>query len=122
MVDSLVRSNLEFYDIVRLDHFAADLTGLPAEETTARNGRWITCPGLDYLKRRKACLKPNWWPKISAITEVNKLRTITGLPGMAVLPFAFSHGADNAYLPHNLEANCVAYSGTRQRYSVGWYR
>jgi 4-alpha-glucanotransferase len=55
--------------------------------------------------------------------EVNELRAITGLPGMAVLQFAFGGDADNAYLPHNYTPNCVAYSGTHDNdTSMGWYQ
>ena len=42
---------------------------------------------------------------------------------MAVMQFAFGSDADNAYLPHNLKANCVAYSGTHDNdTSTGWYQ
>ena len=42
---------------------------------------------------------------------------------MAVMQFAFGSEADNAYLPHNLEANCVADSGTHDNNtSIGWYQ
>jgi 4-alpha-glucanotransferase len=44
--------------------------------------------------------------------EVNRLRERYGLPGMAVLQFAFDGGADNPYLPHNLNSNTVVYTGT----------
>jgi 4-alpha-glucanotransferase len=55
--------------------------------------------------------------------EVNELRTATGLPGMAVLQFAFGSDAGNAYLPHNYSRNTVAYSGTHDNdTSLGWYR
>ena len=99
---------------------------MPATETTARNGRWIDCPGLELFRAiRKACPKAKLVAEdLGEITEeVNKLRTITGLPGMAVMQFAFGSEADNAYLPHNLEANCVAYSGTHDNNtSIGWYQ
>jgi 4-alpha-glucanotransferase len=50
------------------------------------------------------------------------LRAATGLPGMAVLQFAFGGGSDNAYLPHNLEPNSVIYPGTHDNdTSLGWY-
>ncbi len=39
--------------------------------------------------------------------DVVALREATGLPGMAVLQFAFGGGADNLYLPHNHRANSV---------------
>ena len=123
-----IRSNLEFYDIVRLDHFRGfeSYWSVPATETTARHGRWIACPGLELFKAlRKACPKAKLVAEdLGEITEeVNKLRTITGMPGMAVMQFAFGNEADNAYLPHNFEANCVAYSGTHDNdTSIGWYQ
>ena len=50
------------------------------------------------------------------------LREATGLPGMAVLQFAFGGGSDNFYLPHNLRANCVVYPGTHDNdTTLGWY-
>ena len=123
-----IKSNLEFYDIVRLDHFRGfeSYWSVPATETTARHGRWIACPGLELFKAlRKACPKAKLVAEdLGEITEeVNKLRTITGLPGMAVMQFAFGSEADNAYLPHNFDANCVAYSGTHDNdTSIGWYQ
>ena len=50
------------------------------------------------------------------------MREATGLPGMAVLQFAFGGGADNFYLPHNHRANCVVYPGTHDNdTTIGWY-
>ena len=123
-----IKSNLEFYDIVRLDHFRGfeSYWSVPAIETTARNGTWIPCPGLELFKALRRAL-----PKAKLVAEdlgeiteeVDKLRAITGLPGMAVLQFAFGSEADNAYLPHNLKPNCVAYSGTHDNdTSIGWYQ
>ncbi len=41
---------------------------------------------------------------------------------MAVLQFAFGGGSDNLYLPHNLRANTVVYSGTHDNDTTrGWY-
>lgn len=122
-----VRSNLEFYDIVRLDHFRGfeSYWSVPASETTARNGKWIPCPGLKLFKAiRKACPEAKLVAEdLGVITdEVNELREATGLPGMAVLQFAFGGEADNAYLPHNYDRNCVVYSGTHDNdTTIGWY-
>ena len=50
------------------------------------------------------------------------LREATGLPGMAVLQFAYGGGADNLYLPHNHRANSVVYPGTHDNDTTrGWY-
>jgi 4-alpha-glucanotransferase len=54
--------------------------------------------------------------------ETIALRLATGLPGMAVLQFAFGGGSDNLYLPHNLRPNCVLYPGTHDNDTTrGWY-
>jgi 4-alpha-glucanotransferase len=55
--------------------------------------------------------------------ETTALREATGLPGMAVLQFAFGADAANPYLPHNLRANCVIYPGTHDNdTALGWYQ
>ncbi|MEM7790982.1 MAG: 4-alpha-glucanotransferase, partial [Verrucomicrobiota bacterium] len=46
----------------------------------------------------------------------------TGLPGMAVLQFAFGGSEKNAYLPHNHKPNSVVYPGTHDNTtSKAWY-
>jgi len=123
-----IKANLEFYDIVRLDHFRGfeSYWSVPAKETTARNGKWIQCPGLElFTAIQVACPDAKLVAEdLGVITdEVNELRAATGLPGMAVLQFAFDGEADNAYLPHNYSRNTVAYSGTHDNdTSLGWYR
>jgi 4-alpha-glucanotransferase len=55
-------------------------------------------------------------------TSVNALLAATGLPGMAVLQFAFGDKSDNFYLPHNHRANSVVYPGTHDNDTTrGWY-
>ena len=123
-----IKSNLEFYDIVRLDHFRGfeSYWAVPAGEKTARNGKWTPCPGLQlFAAIRAACPEAKLVAEdLGIITEeVNALRHATGLPGMAVLQFAFGGEADNAYLPHNYDRNCVAYSGTHDNdTTIGWYQ
>ncbi len=123
-----IQSNLEFYDIVRLDHFRGfqSYWSVPASESTAINGEWMPCPGLELFEAiRKACPEAKLVAEdLGVITdEVNALRDTTGLPGMAVLQFAFGGESDNAYLPHNFRRNCVVYSGTHDNdTTIGWYQ
>jgi 4-alpha-glucanotransferase len=50
------------------------------------------------------------------------LRDQFGFPGMKVLLFAFGSGAENPYLPHNFDRNCVVYTGTHDNNTtVGWF-
>ncbi len=54
--------------------------------------------------------------------SVTALLAATGLPGMAVLQFAFGDKSDNFYLPHNHRANSVVYPGTHDNDTTrGWY-
>ncbi len=122
-----LRANFALCDVVRIDHFRGfeSYWSIPAGSTTARPGRWCTGPGLDFFRVVQAAL-----PGAKLIAEdlgtltpeVLALRDATGLPGMAVLQFAFGSGADNFYLPHNHRANTVVYPGTHDNDTTrGWY-
>jgi len=122
-----LRANFTLFDVVRIDHFRGfeSYWSIPAGSATARPGRWVPGPGLDFFRAVRAAL-----PGAKLIAEdlgvltpdVVALRDATGLPGMAVLQFAFGGGADNLYLPHNHRANCVVYPGTHDNdTTIGWY-
>lgn len=123
-----LQSNLEIFDILRLDHFRGfeSYWAIPAGETTARNGEWLPCPGLELFKAlKKACPEAKLVAEdLGVITEeVDTLCRQTGLPRMAVLQFAFGDGAENPFLPHNLKENCLLYPGTHDNEtSTGWYQ
>ncbi len=121
------KSSFQFYDIVRIDHFRGfeSYWSVQADAETATEGKWVKGPGLPFFKAIQKAL-PN--AKIIAedlghITpEVTQLLKDTGLPGMAVLQFAFGGGSGNFYLPHNLQSNSVIYSGTHDNdTTIGWY-
>ena len=124
---SRLRANFALCDIVRIDHFRGfeAYWSVPAGSTTARTGQWIPGPGLDFFRAVRRAL-----PDVKLIAEdlglltpaTIALREDTGLPGMAVLQFAFGGGADNLYLPHNQRANSVVYPGTHDNdTTLGWY-
>ncbi|GAB5560085.1 MAG: 4-alpha-glucanotransferase [Synoicihabitans sp.] len=123
-----LRANLALCDTVRIDHFRGFDTywSIPADADTAKTGTWEHGPGLALFESIKAAL-----PNCRLIAEdlgdlapsVIELRNATGLPGMAILQFAFGGDATNLYLPHNLIANSVVYPGTHDNdTSLGWYR
>lgn len=125
---SRLKTNLELCDILRIDHFRGFDTywSVPADAPTAKTGEWRQGPGLDFFRTIRKHL-----PKCRLIAEdlgelsasVVTLREATGLPGMAILQFAFGGDATNLYLPHNLAANSVIYPGTHDNdTSLGWYR
>lgn len=122
-----IEANLELFDIVRLDHFRGfeSYWKIPAGALNAAAGEWDSGPGLGLfatLRRR--------FPYARLIAEdlgkitppVKELLAQTGLPGMAVLQFAFEGDAKNSYLPHNLQPNSIVYPGTHDNDTTrGWY-
>jgi 4-alpha-glucanotransferase len=122
-----LRASFAMCDVVRIDHFRGFDTywAIPSNAPTARTGRWEIGPGLEFFKTVIAAM-----PEVKLIAEdlgdltpsVVALREATGLPGMAILQFAFGGDATNLYLPHNQRANCVVYPGTHDNdTTLGWY-
>ncbi len=122
-----LRANFALCDIVRIDHFRGfdSYWAIPAGSPTARTGNWEPGPGLKFFKRVLAVM-----PEAKLIAEdlgeltpsVVALREATGLPGMAILQFAFGGDSKNLYLPHNQRANSVVYPGTHDNdTTLGWY-
>lgn len=122
-----LRASFAMYDVVRIDHFRGfqDFWRIPFPAKNARGGTWTPGPGLPFFQAMQA-----EFPGARIIAEdlgvltpaVTKLRDDTGLPGMAILQFAFGNDAKNIYLPHNLVPNGVIYPGTHDNdTSRGWY-
>lgn len=122
-----IKATMEFYDIARLDHFRGfeSYWSVPAGETTARKGKWLSSPGLELFQAiQKSCPDAKLVAEdLGMITDpVRDLHKAIGLPGMAVLHFAFGEDAKNPYLLHNCSANTVIYSGTHDNdTTLGWY-
>lgn len=122
-----MRTQLEMFDIVRIDHFRGLEAAweIPAHEKTAINGEWVTAPGAKLLEAMKAALGeiPLVAEDLGIITkEVDDLRNSFRLPGMKILQFAFGDNAKNPYLPHNYQRNSVVYTGTHDNdTTLGWY-
>ena len=105
------------YDVVRMDHFRGfeSYWAVPYGDTTARNGKWVKGPGMDFINAVKRQL-----PKLKLIAEdlgyltqeVLDLRDDSGFPGMKVLGFAFDSREPSDYLPHTYPSNSVCYTGT----------
>lgn len=118
----------EIYDVVRLDHFRgfASYYEIPFGEKTARSGEWIPGPRMDFFNAVKKELgdMPVIAEDLGMLTEdVFELIYESGYPGMKVLEFAFGSGADNLYLPHNYDKNCVVYTGTHDNETlIGWLK
>jgi 4-alpha-glucanotransferase len=116
------------FDLLRIDHFRGfeAYWEIPAEEETAVNGHWVDAPGDElfsvlYKKLPDLELVAE---DLGVITpEVDALRKAYDLPGMKILQFAFSGGADNPYLPFHHTKDAVVYTGTHDNdTTLGWYR
>ena len=122
-----MRSQLEMFDILRIDHFRGFEAAweIPADEDTAINGEWVKAPGKALLSAMKKELGdiPLIAEDLGIITaEVDELRMAFKLPGMKILQFAFGDTDANPYLPHNYDHNCVVYTGTHDNVTtLGWY-
>jgi len=124
---SRLRQALTLCDAVRLDHFRgfAAHWEIPAEEETAVAGRWVPGPGralFDAVARELGGL-PLVAEDLGTITEdVHELRKALGMPGMAILHFAFSPAPRSTYIPYRHTRDLVVYTGTHDNNTtVGWW-
>ena len=122
-----IEHNFRMFDVVRLDHFRGfyDYWKVPYGAPNAIKGEWEKGPGLAFFQAIH-----NKIPSARLIAEdlgylskeVVELRKAVGLPGMAILQFAFGGDSENIYLPHNLDPHTVIYSGSHDNdTSIGWY-
>ena len=116
----------KLYDVVRLDHFRGfeAYWSVPYGDTTAKGGKWIKGPDMDFVNALK-----NGLPSLQFIAEdlgtltqeVLDLRDNSGYPGMKVLGFAFDSRESDEYLPHTYPRNSVCYTGTHDNMtSLQW--
>ena len=123
-----MRAALAWVDELRLDHFRGfeAYWAVPAGSPTAQGGAWRPGPGAALFERlqRELGALPLVAENLGVITpEVEALRHRFGLPGMAILQFAF--GTDPqapGFRPHRYAPDLVAYTGTHDNDTVaGWW-
>jgi 4-alpha-glucanotransferase len=121
------RVTLSRNDIVRIDHFRGleSWWQVPASAPDARQGKWVPGLGAPLLNAFRAAFGerlPFVAEDLGVITpEVEALRDAFGLPGMAVLQFAWDDEPDNQHHPRNHRRNQVCYSGTHDTDTAfGW--
>ena len=123
-----MRTQSELFDLIRIDHFRGLVAAweISATEETAMNGFWVEAPGDELLTMIYKKL-----PKIQLVAEdlgiitdeVDALRLKFNMPGMKILQFAFGGDDQNPYLPEQIEANSVVYTGTHDNdTTLGWYK
>ena len=107
----------DIYDIIRLDHFRGfeSYWSVPKGSENAIGGKWNPGPGEDFIDMLHEQLPHTLFvaEDLGIITDkVTQLREYAKMPGMAILSFAFQPDEESSYLPHNIEKDCVCYSGT----------
>ena len=122
------RRTFELVDVCRIDHFRGFVSywSIAAHHKTAKHGRWRRGPGAELFRAVEAALGE---PAVIAedlgvITPaVYRLRDELGLPGMAVLLWAFGTNPASPHRPENHRENQVVYTSTHDTdTTVGWYR
>ena len=123
-----IKFAFKVYDVVRIDHFRGfeSFYTIKYGEETAKNGAWLKGPDMELFDFVKQDFMEKELPIIAEdlgflTEEVELLLKNSGFPGMKVLQFAFDGKADNQYLPHNYNKNCVVYTGTHDNDTInGW--
>ncbi|HIF04645.1 MAG TPA: 4-alpha-glucanotransferase [Candidatus Poseidoniales archaeon] len=115
------------FDIVRIDHFRGfdSAWAIPVGDETAKNGEWQGAPSDEilYAIMDVAQGKIIVAEDLGIIPEsVTDLRKQFGLPGMAVLHFAFDdENSDNPHRPENITEDRIVYTGTHDNDTTeGW--
>jgi 4-alpha-glucanotransferase len=122
------RRTFELVDMARVDHFRGFVSywAVPERHRTARRGTWRRGPGAEVFVSVEGALGrlPVIAEDLGVITPaVNRLRDELGLPGMAVLQWAFGGARRNPHALRNHRRNQVVYTSTHDTdTAAGWYR
>jgi len=117
----------ELVDLSRIDHFRGFVSywAIPERHKTAKHGRWRRGPGIELFRTVEHALGGLELiaEDLGVITPaVYALRDRLGLPGMAVLHWAFEGGKDNPHDPRNHRPNEIVYTSTHDTdTTVGWF-
>jgi len=124
------RALLSQVDRLRIDHFRGFEASweVPRGAPTAMTGAWVKGPGPALFEAVQSAFQTERLPivaeNLGVITpEVESLRERFGLPGMAILQFAFGNDPQAPdFTPHNYVRNLVAYTGTHDNdTTAGWW-
>jgi 4-alpha-glucanotransferase len=124
------RALLALVDRVRIDHFRGFEASweVPGGAANALAGRWVKGPGALLFEAVQSELRIDPLPfvaeNLGVITpEVESLRQRLGLPGMAILQFAFGNDPQApSFRPHNHTRDLAVYTGTHDNdTTMGWW-
>lgn len=127
---SRLQKNMQWYDLLRLDHFRAFSAywEVPSDSATAKKGEWKAGPAEAFFEvlRDKFRQMPIIAEDLGEIdAPVYQLRDQFKLPGMKVLQFAFGDdSAKSVHVPHQYNnQHAVVYTGTHDNDTcVGWFK
>ena len=126
-----LRRTLEQVDIVRIDHFRglSAYWSVPADDTTAVNGRWMPGPGQPFVDALTEA-----FPDLPIVAEdlgdldddVIELRDRNDLIGMRIIQFGFDPpsrtGELSIHHPDEIGERVIAYTGTHDNDTLaGWW-
>jgi 4-alpha-glucanotransferase len=121
------RRVFELVDVSRVDHFRGFVSywAIPERHKTARHGTWKRGPGAELFHAVEGALGdlPLIAEDLGVITPpVRRLRDELGLPGMAVLLWAFGSAPTNPHALRNHRENLAVYTSTHDTDTVvGWF-
>lgn len=121
-----MRHALSMFDGVRLDHFRGfeSYFSIPAEDATAKNGKWVKGPGrklVSELKRiagDRLVVAEDLGVTTAAVEDLVRY---SGFAGMRVLQFGFEGDGDSVHKPYAYSENAVAYTGTHDNNTLLGY-
>lgn len=123
-----LRRMSELFDLARVDHFRAFTAAwaVPRGARDARGGRWRRGPGIAPFRaaQRELGELPLIAEDLGVITPgVERLRRLLGIPGMAVLQFAFDPAEPGTvHWPEHHRRDLVLYTGTHDNDTLrGWW-
>jgi 4-alpha-glucanotransferase len=122
-----LRRTTALFELARIDHFRGFVSywSVPERARTAKSGRWRRGPGGAPFRAAEQALGelPLIAEDLGVITPaVHRLRDELGLPGMAVLQFAFGGNRRNPHRPENYPERLVVYTGTHDTdTAAGWF-
>jgi 4-alpha-glucanotransferase len=123
-----LRRTFALFDLARIDHFRGFVAywAVPRSARDAAGGRWMRGPGRAVFEAATRTLGddlPLIAEDLGVVTPaVTRLREALGLPGMAVLQFAFDpDDPGSPHLPANHREHQVLYTGTHDNDTLrGW--
>ncbi|MBD3420404.1 MAG: 4-alpha-glucanotransferase [Chitinivibrionales bacterium] len=118
---------LSDFDYVRLNHFRGfdSYWSIRYRTGDAQEGSWRPGPGLEFFKSIDPASELS---RLIAddggefVEGTRRLVSRLGIPGIAVLQFAFEAQGESPYLPYNLLPRSVLYTATHDNNtSLGWF-